>query len=124
GSGLYVSAVAAGIQDSFVGSVWQNRRRIRESDSQFCGQRKDSSGAFQERGEQRSESRALYGSGGTRRQGPGGADRNRSGESIGMAILADKRTGKAGASSHGMGAANGIRESFLLLYLGYRLGCR
>jgi hypothetical protein len=56
------------------------------------------------------------------RQGPRRADRDRTGEGIGLAILAQKRTGEGPASAHGMGPRDGLYQPLLFLSLGYRVG--
>ena len=54
--------------------------------------------------------------------GQGGADRDRPGEGVGVAVLAGQGPRKRGASAHGVGSADGLRQPLLLLHLGPRVG--
>src|SRR5206468_2316490 len=60
GTGLYVSTMATEVQDSVVSGVRQDRRCIRESDSQLRGKGRHSCSAIQERREQGGKGTALH----------------------------------------------------------------
>src|SRR5271157_1130272 len=124
-AGLYVPALAAGIPHPVLRGVRRDRRGLRASGSPLCRGPGDSRGSLQEGTEQGSGCSPVSRGGGSRGRGrPRRDDRNRPGEGLGVALLEGEGPGARGASPHGVGATEGLRQPLLLLPVGSRLGAR
>jgi hypothetical protein len=124
GASVHLPALAKEVQDSLVGGLWENWGGLRQGHPPVCPQAPNSRGAVREGTGQGGGSSPLSGSGSPRRSRPGGADRDRPGESFGVAIVAAEGAEESRPCPYGLGPPDGLHQSFLFLRVGWGMGRR